>query len=413
MFKLTVEESIRKSHKDIMGGRSTYHLAGVLMMGKTEVVDNIPTACTNGQDKKYGREFMSTLPKEEVAGVIMHEAVHILLRHIPRHRDLIKEDAQLANAAMDYVDNDYIKSLDGYGSWFKLPDGHLWDAKFKNWTVRQVYNFLKKGRDADKPEQQPSKPEAGTTLDGRSSVKIEGKEYVTETTDEHDASVVEGMSTEELQKLEERVDQAIQEASLLAGVAGKETPRAFGELLAPERNWREDLQEFASSAMRGNDQSTFRRFNRQRLPDDLYRPSKFNDRIGNIIIANDTSGSIGDAEMSIWLDALADICEQCVPDSVRVLWWDSEVRGDQELTGSYGNLREVLKPSGGGGTRVSSVANYINNEQIKADCVIVFTDGYTESEITWDINVPTLWVVTEREGFTPPVGQVIKFRKEV
>jgi predicted metal-dependent peptidase len=413
MFKLTVEESIRKSHKDIMGGRDTYHLAGVLMIGKTEVVEDIPTARTNGQDKLYGREFMGTLTQEEVVGVVMHEAVHILLRHISRHRDLIKEDKELANAAMDYVDNAYIKSLDGYGEWFKLPQPYLWDDKFDNWTVRQVYNFLKQGRDAGKPDLTPSKPIAGKTMDGRSKVTIYGRDYVTESTDEHDASVVEGMSTEQLQELEKKISQAIQEASLLAGVAGKDTPRAFGELLAPERNWREDLQEFASSAVRGNDQATFRRFNRQRLADDLYRPSKYNDRIGNIIVANDTSGSIGDEAMSIWLDALADICEQCVPDSVRVLWWDSEVRGDQELTGSYGNLREVLKPSGGGGTHVSSVAKYINKEQLKADCVIVFTDGYTEHEITWDINVPTLWVVTEREDFTPPVGQVIKFRKEV
>ena len=145
----------------------------------------------------------------------------------------------------------------------------------------------------------------------------------------------------------------------------------------------------------------------------MYRPSRYNERVGNIVIANDTSGSISDEAMGVWMSALSDICEQCSPDSVRVLWWDSEVRGEQEFSGSYSNLREALKPAGGGGTRVSSVAKYINDQQIKADCVIVFTDGYTESEINWDTNIPTLWVVTERDGFSPPTGQVIKFRKEV
>jgi len=413
MFKLTVEETIRKSHKDIMGGRSTYHLAGVLMLGETKIVDNIPTACTNGRDKLYNRDFMQQLSKAEATGVIMHEAVHILLRHIPRHLDLINEDSQLANAAMDYADNDYIRSLDGYGTWFELPKGHLWDAKFKNWTVRQIYNFLKSGRDASQPDQQPSQPQPTKTMDGKSGVSINGKTYVTETTDSHDTTAVQGMSEEEKQQLEERIVKAIQEASILAGAAGKETPRALGEASAPERNWREDLREFASACTRGTTEATFRRFNRHRLADDLYRPSRYNERVGNIVIANDTSGSIGDEAMGVWMSALSDICEQCSPDSVRVLWWDSEVRGEQEFSGSYSNLREALKPAGGGGTRVSSVAKYINDQQIKADCVIVFTDGYTESEINWDINIPTLWVVTERDGFSPPTGQVIKFRKEV
>jgi predicted metal-dependent peptidase len=43
--------------------------------------------------------------------------------------------------------------------------------------------------------------------------------------------------------------------------------------------------------------------------------------------------------------------------------------------------------------------------------MLVFTDGYVESDIQWTTNIPTLWVVTQREGFTPPKGRVIKFKK--
>ena len=114
--------------------------------------------------------------------------------------------------------------------------------------------------------------------------------------------------------------------------------------------------------------------------------------------------------MGIWMDALAHICEQCEPDEVRVLWWGSKVVGDQTLTGSYSNLREVLKPIGGGGTCVSEVATYIYSERIDADCIIVFTDGYVENQVKWDINIPTLWVITENESFTPPFGRVVKFK---
>jgi predicted metal-dependent peptidase len=58
---------------------------------------------------------------------------------------------------------------------------------------------------------------------------------------------------------------------------------------------------------------------------------------------------------------------------------------------------------------VSCVSEYINKERINAECVIVFTDGYVESDITWNINSPTLWMVTENKGFEPPVGKKVKF----
>jgi hypothetical protein len=32
-----------------------------MMVGKTSVCDDIPSACTNGRDEKYGREFIATL----------------------------------------------------------------------------------------------------------------------------------------------------------------------------------------------------------------------------------------------------------------------------------------------------------------------------------------------------------------
>lgn len=64
---------------------------------------------------------------------------------------------------------------------------------------------------------------------------------------------------------------------------------------------------------------------------------------------------------------------------------------------------------GGGGTHVSCVNEYINKERINAECVIVFTDGYVESDITWTIPSPTLWMVTQNKSFAPPVGKLVKF----
>lgn len=419
MFSLTAEEIIRVAHKNILRNRSTASFAGPLMLGKSEVLEDFPTACTDGRDKKYGRKFMESLTQKEATGVVLHEGGHVFLRHIPRHLDLIREDSQLANAAMDYAINDLIHNLPGYGSWFILPKDHLYDGKFRNWSVRQIFKFLKTGRQPEPNDSQPGAqgrndpqtPERTKGDDGREQVKIGEKKYDLDGYDTHDTEGVANMSDDERAELEEKISQAIQEAAVLAGVTASDLPRALNELLTPERDWREVTQEFVQSAMRGKDEYTYQRFNRKRLVDELYRPSMYTEKLGKIVIANDTSGSISDHQMNVWMSWLSQLCDQCVPDEVRVLWWGSTVVGDQTLSGGYSNLREVLKPVGGGGTCASNIAGYINQHRIEADAVIVFTDGYTESVIEWPVSIPTLWIVTENEQFQPPSGRVVFFKE--
>jgi predicted metal-dependent peptidase len=92
-------------------------------------------------------------------------------------------------------------------------------------------------------------------------------------------------------------------------------------------------------------------------------------------------------------------------------WWDAEVHGEQIFEQSaFGNIRSLLKPAGGGGTRVSSVSDHLVNNNIKPDCLIVMTDGYVEPRIDWRVESPTLWLVTQARSFAPPVGRVVKMQ---
>ena len=104
---------------------------------------------------------------------------------------------------------------------------------------------------------------------------------------------------------------------------------------------------------------------------------------------------------------LVSICDLVSPDKVRVLWWDTEVHGEQVFSGNYQDIAKLLKPMGGGGTHVSCVNEYINKERINAECVIVFTDGYVESDITWNISSPTLWMITQNKNLDVPTGKKV------
>jgi predicted metal-dependent peptidase len=133
--------------------------------------------------------------------------------------------------------------------------------------------------------------------------------------------------------------------------------------------------------------------------------------IGEIVVAIDTSGSIGQEQINEFATELVSICEVVTPDAIRILWWDTMVHGEQVFTDNYTNIGQMLKPLGGGGTRVACVSEYINNKKVEAEAVLVFTDGYVEQSPKWDISAPTLWLVTDNTGWQPPAGKKVIVNK--
>ena len=143
----------------------------------------------------------------------------------------------------------------------------------------------------------------------------------------------------------------------------------------------------------------------------MYLPTVENETIGDIVVAIDTSGSIGQEQINEFAGELVSICESVSPESVRILWWDTMVHGEQMFTDNYSAIGEMLKPLGGGGTEVGCVSKYINKQKINAECVIVFTDGYVEHDVKWDIQAPTLWMITDAHNWMPPTGKKVIFQR--
>ena len=381
------ETRLKKAHISLMKHPETALYSGVMLMGKSSVEDEKFTAYTDGVNKRYSREFISKLSDAELRGLVLHENLHVALKHIQRFKKEFKAEPMLINASADYVVNDIILNLNDR-SFLTLPEDRLYDAKYRNWSVREVYEDLKKQR------QDNNTPQGGN-------------EY--KTLDDHDFESSQNMTEAEAKELSSKIDKALREGGILAGRMGAKIPRTIQELLEPKVDWREVLREFVTSATRGSDEYTWRRFNKRLMANDIYMPSMENESVGELVVAIDTSGSIGGQELTEFASELASICSVCTPSKVRVLWWDTEVHGEQVFSPEdYNNLKDILKPQGGGGTMVSCVSDYINTQKINSEAVIVFTDGYLESDIKWNISVPTLWLVTQAKSFTPPSGKVVK-----
>ena len=404
MINITPEERMKKNHIALMRHPETALYSGVIMAGESHVSDGMFTAYTDGLNKKYSARFIEKLSDEELRGLILHENLHVALMHIPRHKDLMKENSMLANVAMDIVVNNIINRLSDK-KLCKLPEGGIFDPKYDGWSVREIYNDLKK-------QNPPDDGGSGGNGSGEGEVIVNGRTFSTEGSDEHDASGAEGKTPEQLKELEEHVNRALREGGMLAGRLGTKVPREIEQSLVSPVDWRKELQDYIKTSVRGADELTWRKFNRSLLANDILAPSVESETITEVVFAVDTSGSISSEDLAAVATQIAAACETCRPEKVRVLWWDTHVHGEQVFTDDYDNIRSLLKPQGGGGTQVSCVSEYIIKNKLTPDCMVILTDGYLEDNIQWNTTVDTLWLVKGNNRFVPPSGKKLNIEGE-
>ena len=395
--QLTAEQRLSKNITAIMGHERYIALAGVMMIGISAIKDDCPTAYTNGRDEYYGRAFVDDLTDPEFRGLILHENYHKLWRHLVTWMWMFMENPKLANMACDYVINliIYLENRDGFAV---LPKGALLDERFANMSAAQVYKILK--------QEQEDSPDDSDQGEGEGN----GAGL-----DEHDWEGAQEMSADEQRELAQEIDQAIRQGALTAGKVGSGGNRAIDQLLQPEVNWREVLREFITETCRGNDDSTWRQPSRRHLAMGMLRPSGITERVGELVIAIDTSGSIGQQELTKCLSEIKGVCNTVRPESVRILYWDTKVCSD-ELYGDVPNacasleqLTQTTKPAGGGGTMVQCVPDYIQKNNINAQAVIVLTDGYLGGD--WGAwTMPLLWGILDNKSARPTIGKTLHIK---
>ena len=390
-MKSNAEMRLKKAHVALMKAKETALYSGIFMMGKNSIEDGNFTAYTDGLNKKYCRSFVDKLSDEELRGIVLHENLHIAMKHLQRFKNEFMDNPMLTNASADYVVNDMIYSINNK-KLVDLPEGRLYDAKFHNWSVKEVYDYLKKEMDSNKKNKDSQSGE---------------KQY--KTLDDHDFENAQSITEEQKEKLSQQIDKALRQGGMLAGRMGANVPRSILDLLEPKVDWKDVLRDFISNSTKGNDEYTWRRFNKRLMANDMYMPSVVNESVGELVVAIDTSGSIDSKILTEFASELVSICDVSTPSKIRVLWWDTAVHGEQIFEpDQYANISSMLKPEGGGGTMVSCVSEYINSNNVSAEAVIVFTDGYVENNIEWNIGVPTLWLVTENKNLQVPTGIVIR-----
>ena len=263
----------------------------------------------------------------------------------------------------------------------------LVDERFRGMNTKQVFDILKQ-----------EQPEDGGGGGGDGF-------------DEHDWDGAKDMTDEEKKELAKEVDQAIRQGLIAckrAGTGAGGLDRELGELLEPKVDWRELLREFVKTTCKARDTSSWRRVNRRFLGTGVYMPSMIGQKVGHLVVGVDTSGSIGNAELSTFLSEVKAIAEEVNPSAVDLLYWDSEVAGHETYDESnVGSIVESTKPMGGGGTSPSCVSDYLNKNKIVPECVIMLTDGYVGGDWGSDWTAPTIWAITDCKDAVAGNGKTI------
>lgn len=391
------ERRLQKAKISLMRNEKFALFAGVLMVGRTFVKDDIPTACTNGRDELYGREFVKKLRDNELAFVVLHEAMHKAYRHLTTWKKLHDENHMLANAACDYVINLELRDLDPEGKFISMPvfrEGEnrgkvmgLVDEKYRGLNSKQVFDLLKEEYGND----------GGGVGDGF---------------DEHDWDGAQNLSEEEKEKLARDIDQAMRQGLMaqqkIAGQGTGGMSRDLAELMQPKIDWREVLREFVKTTCRARDASSWRRVNRRFLSGDTYMPSLIGERVGHLVVAVDTSGSVGVNELKDFLSEVKGIAEEVNPEKVDLLYWDSAIAGHEEYTDTnVSNIIASTKPKGGGGTSPSCITKYLEEKHIEPECCIVLTDGHVGDDWGGNWPSPVLWVIVGGNDVMAAKGKTV------
>lgn len=393
MSKLSAEQRIEKTHVKLMRHKQFCLFSGLFMVGKVSVDDETPTAKTNGVDVIYGREFVERLNDKQLAFLILHENMHKAYRHLQVWDKLWKKNAQLANASCDYVINLQIRDYDPNGHDVEMPtdvDGNvlgLIDEKYRGMDAHQVFLLLEKEQEEN----------GGGGAQGM---------------DEHDWEGAQEATPEEQEQTAKEVEGALRQGAILAGKMGGNVSRDMQDLLTPKVNWKDALRDFVKTSTQGKDQTTWRRLHKRYIGMDIIMPSTYDEKVGGIVVAVDTSGSIGGEELAQFLGEVKSICDEVSPEKIDLLYWDTAVAGHETYQGSeLASLTETTQAKGGGGTSPECVPHYMKENRLEPECVIMLTDGYIgrQDPNDWQIGKPILWCIKGNKGFddNDVVGKVV------
>ena len=215
-------------------------------------------------------------------------------------------------------------------------------------------------------------------------------------------------------KMRETIVSEAQRCEKMKGTLPAHIKELVKKCMTPEIKWQEVLAQFITRCYNSGNRSWIPP-NRRHVHNGLYLQSRQASKI-RLAVGIDTSGStMGDR--SKFLGELHSLIKSFGLFDLHIIECDAEVGAYKHYTQDDNLEFEIdngeYTMSGGGGTAMLPIYNYILDNQIECDAIVIMTDGYIDHIPNNPIpSLPTLWIITKdgTEDFCD-WGQKIKLKQ--
>lgn len=406
---------------------------------------------TDGRTLAFNPVYATAVSETKLLGAQAHEVLHIVLGHNLRRRG---RDRKLWNRACDMAVNALL--LD---AGFALPDGFILDPHFAGCAAEEIYaellsrvveaedgNRVRRelrgpmdrglsdghaegrgkgpgmvapndgagstdGRDQDmedrvRQEGRGVRPVTG----GRSPARGDGAEpprFDGEVRDLPDVEDEKG-SREAHERAERDAEVALARAVAGArrmGVLPAGLERVVEKVDTGILDWRDLLRRFLANC--ADNDYTWTSPNRRFVHQDIYMPSRWEQRLKHVAVAVDTSGSVDRGLLSLFMTELGSVLD-FFDTELTVVCHDTKVQSVVSV--SRADFADDLVPVGGGGTDFRTVPGQLAQRGIEPSCLLWFSDLECD-RFPEEPGYPVLWLTPDEEGETPPFGERVVMRE--
>jgi predicted metal-dependent peptidase len=387
-------------HKKIVQARVNLVLEqpffGTLALRLDPVADpSCKTAWVDGRRLGYNPSAVEQLSLDEVEALLAVKIMQVANGH-PWRRD--GRDLKRWSRASEMCVSSIVAEAG-----FSLPPGTLTDAE-PGRAVEQIYSTLYEPPPSkDQKQEQGDGDGAGGGAEsgagGEEGDSKGGGESGESAPEPACGEVRDADPDDPAQEEEWRV--ATLQAAAQAKQQGKlpaSLERLVDQLKKSHVDWRTALRRFVQQAA----DYSWKMPNPRFVPSGLYLPALRSETTPPLVVAIDTSGSIGQIELDAFGAEIAAIMDDCAPEALYVIYCDAAVqRVDEFQRGDD----ITLSPRGGGGTDFRPVFKRLDREGLMPACVIYLTDleGTFPDRAP---ETPVLWVSTTDR--VAPWGETIK-----
>ena len=391
---MTISENAKKDYMQkillarmsILSSNGFYGL--LLMHVKFAIDDSVRTAATDGERIYFSPGFLDELSVEELRFIMLHEMLHIVLRHSTRTNN---RNHMLFNIATDIVVNSNILYSSG-NDLSRITLSHFGESMHTTplgtegylYTAEEVYEMLVE--------------RAGDTDDYSSCI------------DDHSRwGTLHDKSIENLWK--NRIRDAYEATHNRPGMISQNMERLVSSIKDSMMDWRILLNDFIQEEI--IDYSFI-------PPDYRFQDAPFilpalsikEPIVKNLLFMVDTSASMSDEDVTQVFSEVYGAIEQF---NGNLDGWIGFFDADVYKPIPFSSINDLAKirPKGGGGTSFVALFDYVFDKEAfgsEYTCVIILTDGFaTFPDKDYSQDTPVLWLINNGI-ITPPWGTLARIK---